>query len=436
MAETATSAYFCAICNEDRDDEICPICGQGTRTRDDQEQKSDNSPAPLAKTASIEPSSPDPDAPANDPTDLLPVVEFPKNKDEQESKTSPQPLEPLSRATKNIPVDSGTGEFRASRQEIAEYLEEGFEIFLIAGIAGSGKTELLESFKQGRTLGQVVRKDGLAMPTSPGDFFCHPLPLGKRKILFVDASGEHFEKLYADPSTGARIGSGEAQFLRLITDRLKGLVLLINLQQHWSGDERQATVLRNILILLRFLKGGGIYQAGARSFQEQVDAQIGKLPRLRIPVQFLMSRADQLTGTQLPTRADDSWLQTGSESRRLYPTGEEPLLVAHHYLPTLLDMLQEHARLFRADFVHSLVTDQDTEVVMNHEGCGVHLIRQWLVETSARPWWTMLPTRYSLGGQRRLDRILRRSRWLRLPPVKPLGTAKPQPPPAPAGDSQ
>jgi hypothetical protein len=110
--------------------------------------------------------------------------------------------------------------------------------------------------------------------------------------------------------------------------------------------------------------------------------------------------------------------------RTLYPLGEDPLLLAYHCLPELVEAVSTHAKYFRFDFVHSLVSDHDTGEVTDSDSCGVTLSLQWLLD----PVWHRrfvwkLSSGFWIGLQKFLDTIVKRSsRWKRLPnPVEVHG---------------
>jgi hypothetical protein len=214
--------------------------------------------------------------------------------------------------------------------------------------------------------------------------------------------------LYRDPAKGEQLDEGAIGFLRVITRQLEGLFLLLNLHDVFekSGDV-QVPVLRNILLIVRWLQGGGVYEEGARSFQNQIDSGVHRMPRLRIPVQLLLSKADEMARLAIP-----------KQGRLLFPAGEDPLAVVHHCAPKLLSALRAHARHFRIDFVHSLRLDRASGAVVSREGCGIELSAEWLLEASRPRRWPAIPTRWWLSLD---EHVFRSARWKRLPPTQKVG---------------
>jgi hypothetical protein len=309
--------------------------------------------------------------------------------------------------------------------QVADYLADGFQIFLVAGIEGTGKTHLMETFRGQDQLDRVQDVDGFLMPTRPTGFELHPFPHGKRKAIFVDTSGERYRKLYAVADRAE--DKPEIQLLQVVSQGLGGLILLLKLQDLWdpaSEGGKQPRVLTNILRLLRWLRGGGTIDgvrqegtrpdAAQRGLAQRVDAEVERMPPLKVPVLLLVSQADRLHGHLLPSPKNAPWLEP-SPGRKVYPAGEDPLLLLHHYAPEVLAALEKHVHHFHVDFCHSVVTDPESGKVVADQSCGVALAREWLLEASERP--PLLPSRFWL----QLDRRLRAARWAGLPPSRPLG---------------
>ena len=310
--------------------------------------------------------------------------------------------------------------------QVADYLADGFQIFLVAGIEGTGKTHLMETFRGQDQLDRVQDVDGFLMPTRPTGFELHPFPHGKRKAIFVDTSGERYRKLYAVAEQAE--DKPEIQLLQVVSQGLGGLILLLKLQDLWdpaSEGGKQPRVLTNIVRLLRWLRGGGRLGGGLaeggrpegggqRSLPQRVDAEVERMPLLKVPVLLLISQADRLHGHLLPSPKNAPWVEP-SPGRKVYPAGEDPLLLLHHYAPEVLAALEKHVHHFHVDFSHSVVTDPESGKVVADRSCGVALAREWLLEASERP--PFLPSRFWL----KLDRRLRAARWAGLPPSRPLG---------------
>jgi hypothetical protein len=411
--------YFCPRCRVDSLGPVCALCGLTATAKTFAEQQAEAEtrprflPPPLPVEAQVAAEA------INRPLPSYPSIALPQP-------TYPAIVEstPPAFAAKDVaPPEELEGE-----RQVAEYLADGFEIFMIAGIAGVGKTQLMEAFRGQDRLDRVQERDGLVMPTRVGGIDCHPFPHGQRRAVFVDASGERFRSL----SAGDRpLGASEVRLLEIVANGLGGLVLLFNLQAFWEaraqggvdqvGRERQPQVLINVLRLLRFLRGGGSVRnddrangAGHRSLAQRVDAEVERLAALRVPVLLLISHADQLHGLDLPAPAATAWQEP--PGRKIVPVGEDPLALLNFYVPELLRALEKHAHSFHVDFCHSLTTAPSGKIV-DERSCGVALAREWLLAHSQKPVRTpLLPTRFWLS----LDRRFNASRWHGLPPPEPL----------------
>ena len=323
----------------------------------------------------------------------------------------------------------------ASLRPVKSYVDRGYEIYLVVGIADSGKTQLLAAFE--KQLGRVraggylnpfeeTTREARVLRTPPGTFNCYPLSLGKRRAVFIDTSGEEYKWMYPRLSPTGRMREEDAALLRLVAPRLRGLVLLLNLRQLWKSErgpgQTQIRILAWVLELLRWiLSGDAVPEGFAGSFEDYVDSQVraGRTKRLPFPVQLLFSKADELLGFPLPADAD-SFGRRRWEERPLYPAGESPFWLAYHTLPELFGALMTHARHFRFDFAHALTLD-DVGVVDEKIPCGVLHSLGWLLDSDWRWPWMTLPTRFWVSLQRRLDRPFGRARrWQRLPDAEEL----------------
>lgn len=408
------SAYHCSTCGVFRDDEICPVCLEPTRHAVPAEAPVPPPPPDAATSAtpaavvehepSFEP------APAVRPHPAAAVVAAPAASRTAASTPARRQAETI------IP--------QARQRELQQYVDDGYEVFLIAGVAGAGKTELLGAYRQDAFLDRIRRRDGRALPTPPKHLDCLPVHMGNRKVVFVDASGEDLQRLHPKLRPTGEIDESAVDFLRLIGRRLGGVVLLLHLGRLWGpgqhdeADRAQVEIATWILMLLRYFQAGRApYDpTGAISFAHHVDREVRRLERrLRVPVLTLFSMADELVGVPVP---ESGGAPTG---RTLDPIGEHPLLVAHHGLPGLVEALRVHATHFRFDFVHSLVTDPDTGVVVDREPWGVSPSLAWLLDDTWRRRWPSVPTRVWIDCQRWIDeRLLRRRRWTTWPDAEAL----------------
>lgn len=433
--------YRCPSCKEIRDEDICPVCGILT------EPLSEETSGELDRGGAAVPPPPPP------PVELVPPPPPPDASEAAEPRLAEAPSEkppaaepaPPAAEPEPVPVETPAPRFfgaeperpasgplipQAGQQHLAQYVDDGYEVYLIAGIAAAGKTQLLDAYRRDAFLSTFVKRKGLALPTSPNQLDCHPVSVGRRKVVFVDTSGEHFKRLYPHLSPTGEVSEPEVDFLRLISRRLSGLVLLVDLQRLWTPalrtnpeDEAQIEILSWILILLRWLERaqgarsqGGEVGAGRLRFQDYVNREVMRYRRrMKAPVLVLFSRADELVDVAVPERSGAAWAARAANGRRtLFPVGESPLLLAYHRLPKLLHVLETHAEHFRFDFVHSLVTDRDTGEIVDPNACGVALSLAWLLDRGWR--WPSVPTRYWIALERVLDKVRGRGElWERLP---------------------
>lgn len=282
---------------------------------------------------------------------------------------------------------------------LRDYLEDGYEAFVVAGASGTGKTRLVEAYATTQAQG-----------TDP---MCHPVSAGRRKVVLVDLPSKVFERLTGDVDPQA------LDFLRLLRPRLSGLVVLIDLKGLWGGPRTaQVESVNWLLVLMRWLAGGGQQpEEGRLPFRDHVLREVLRRDRLEVPVLVLFSRADESNGVAVPRRPARGGFVSG-EGRTLFPAGEDPLLLAYHGLPELFEALLHHARHFRFDFAHALVTDPDTGEIRDPLPCGVFLSLDALIAGRS---WLDVPTRFQIAVARFLDESVRRNdRWRRLPEPEDL----------------
>jgi hypothetical protein len=417
---------YCATCKKEveDDEEVCRTCGNPTVANSQAPEKKKPAVRRVISPAAGEAAEVVPFKPAPNPT-----PEPVRHTETDE----PPPVRP-SGATR---VRSASGGHRfVGEAELEAFRAEGYEIYLIAGIGGVGKTELLAAFRQDGFLEGFQRQDGMVRSTIQLTLNCHPIHFGNRKILFVDAAGEDFRLLYPDVHTGVEVTAADVSFLGLIARSLRGLILLVDLERLW--DERmhadpvnapyaqQVEILAWILSLLRWLTFDGQYdQSNPIKFTKHVDASVKRMrKKLKMPVQVLYSKADQLKDFPLPqTVRGTDWLHQGSATPRvLHPVGEDPFLFTYHCLRGLYAAMDIHADHYRFDFAHSLRTSKGAGTIVDPDPCGVSLAIQWLLDPAWSSRFTpMISTRSLVAFQRRLDQVLGRGRrWMRLPDPKEI----------------
>ena len=345
------------------------------------------------------------------------------------------PREPLSappRAAAAPEPAARTATQETSRNLVGEeilksFLDEGYEIVLIAGVGGVGKTQLLDAFKNDAFLQSIEKLDGKVQANAPGVIKCYPASVGGDKVLFLDASGEDFKFMYPSLKTG-RLTEKDIALLTMISRNLRGVMLVIDLARLWyqnvnsdAADPHQVRIAAWILELLRWLQWDGRYDSkSAVEFQDQVDASVQRMRRkLNVPVQVLYSKADELSGKLIPLPPQAQFreaFQKETRKRTLEPVGEEPLHLTMHRLPDLYLALTTHAKYFRVDFAHSFYVDRQSTQTFAVP-CGVFYSVGWLLGTRSR--LPLLSTRFWVLLQRGLDRLSGRAeRWTRLQPAR------------------
>jgi hypothetical protein len=404
MSVVPERAYFCPRCAMPRSTSVCPICEGRTDLRDVEEG------APLeTKPTSILP-------PGDTLVTSAPTLRFDATATPMAVSTAPsaEDAHAARPATARRPRPSEPeSSVRLEGQAVfEENLAAGYGTYVIAGIAGAGKTELIAALNRGAEGDAVPRVEGRAAPTVLRSMKVHYVAAAGRRLQFVDVAGEHYTSLHRQRQASV-LTRADAHFLELLSRRMSGIVLLLNLRDLWhpaTGREDhpvQIEVLAWTLKVLRFFACGGQYKADAAArFDQQVDAQVGHMTRrLEVPVLLLFSKADELVGTASP------------ESRhRLQPTQDEPLFVARHLVPELFEALVQHCQHFRCDFVHSLALDPDSGRVADRQACGVQTSLAWLLDARWGSRWPRLPTRFWLATQQALDTLTgRASRWETLP---------------------
>ena len=416
--------YFCKLCNEAVTASICPIHNIPA-------EKLEKPAASPSKPVLVRAAARAPEARPSSAAEPTPrfreVAGAPAPKEEAKKaaaegvgQTTPPPgSQPAAAPTAGR--SKWTGE-----DTLEEAVTARAEIFLIAGVGGVGKTELLGSFRQAAFRDLFKRKDGMAVPSPQREISLYSVSYGRRRIQFADASGEDFRLLDPQFRITRDISETDLSFLRTIAPRLRGLILMVDLERLWTAqqttgeDAKQVEVLAWILSLLRWLTRDGRYTAKQTRFSDYIDQTVRRMrKRLRVPVQVIFSRADQLGGFTLPSQ-QPAWLKNQGETvvRKLSPVGENPLLFAHHCLPDLFEAVQTHADYFRFDFAHALATDKGSGAIIDRDPCGVHLALQWLFD----PAWRSFPPPIASRRWIAMDRVLRSRRWERLP--DPVGVQR------------
>jgi hypothetical protein len=312
-------------------------------------------------------------------------------------------------------------------RQIEEYVDQGYGIFLMVGVSGTGKTQVLEAFQriQGIPLNPFKRTGDRVHPNPPNEIKAYPIKrnLTQSKAMFVDASGENFSGLY--PHLVNERGTTTKEQLRIpeiVASKLRGLVLLIDLKSFFgdtastSGEdksrqqlarEQQIRIVTWIMMVFRWFLNGGNYQENTiLPLHDYINAKVGQMTgrktRLNIPVQVLFSKADELHGFPVP-----------NADHILFPREDSPFFIAYHYLSELHEALLEHANYFRYDFAHSIVTDPETGTVKKNEPpCGVELSLKWLVNHRSSGW----STQRWIQIQQMIDTLLWRGRRWKEPP--------------------
>ncbi len=360
---------------------------------------------------------------------------IPENQENPTDKTAPkdEPQQPErvveAQADDNKmenPPDDDEGTLYQGEVEIQELIKKGNDLFLVVGVAGVGKTQLLDAFDehQNGTL-SVFKKSGNGRVKATAFNTLSYLSIKSSHLrgnnaIFIDAAGENFSGLY--PGDGKSLTQKDLKLPELVLPRLRGLILVIELEAYWTDDQyskkNQIRIVTWILMLFRWLLNDGFYDPKSElSLEEYINHFVNNMKglktRLNIPVQVLFSKADKLYDLTIP----------GSQ-HPLFPREDSPFFLAYHYLPGLHQALLEHTHYFRYDFVHSIVTDTDTQEVEaaakkgeEDKPCGVELSFQWLLN---HPGKGSPRTEDLIEKQKKIDKLLfwRRSRWKKKSIVK------------------
>jgi len=344
-----------------------------------------------------------------------PADEAKKNQ-QQHSFDEPQADEKMENQPEEEDDDEGT--LFVGEPTIRELIKKGNDIFLVVGVAGSGKTQLLEAFDRHIQKGAISvfksSEDGRVKGTAPGTL--NFLSLNSNAI-FIDASGENFSGLYPGDKS---ITQKDLKIPKLVKPKLRGLILVIELEAYWTDDayskKMQIQIVTWILVIFRWLFNGGVYPEDTTLTLEQyinhsVNKMKGAKTRLNIPVQVLFSKADILHG-----------FPVHGSKERLFPSEDSPFFLAYHYLPEIHHALLKHTNYFRYDFAHSIVTDSETDDtkeadVLEKEPCGVELSFQWLFNHQGKG---SPRTEELIEQQKKIDKRLfwRPSRWKKKSIVK------------------
>ncbi len=321
------------------------------------------------------------------------------------SSGSPRKPEPPSRSVAEG-VDTQT-----DPKEVETLIAEGKEIYLVAGIEDSGKTEMLGASPRISFLARGGRRDGRALPTESAGEKRYSYDLPGRSVIFVDASGEKYRTLYPAERTKGSEAIG-LELLRSVTENISGLVLALDLAKLWDGGDGaadQEQILRWILRLFRFLYFGGV--PGKTNFEEHVENTVASFPRknrLPFPVHLTFTKADiLLQRAAAPPRGHPDWPD---------PRTRSPLMFAHRTFPELMRELRLHVRNFRVDFAQAVGEDPETGKVSHEdrEKLGVDATLDWLVNNRgsrlavSTDAWLKLQEFWD-------DTLFRRKRWGRQP---------------------
>lgn len=300
--------------------------------------------------------------------------------------------------------------------QLLSYREDGYSAYIVAGIPGSGKTQLLDAMAtRGETDAEAISvrapsgklPDGRVKPTNPGVIEALVIAQGKR--IFVDASGEHYRILYPGLRE-SEITVDNLHFIETVASLLGGLVLLVDLDALWGSADpfsegaRQEDIALWILDWIRYLRASDAVRdrhLDSLTLRKRVEAIEPALPTLDIPILVLFSRADTLKSREIPSRRGRA-----SAGRRLVPMRDSPFFLAHHALPKLHTGLLRRARHFRYDFVHSLAMVPGG--ALDLEACGVNRSLRWLFDPRRNA--RTLPTRFWIGVQRWFDHLTGRGR--------------------------
>jgi len=348
--------------------------------------------------------------PTDKPTNQQqPRVDEPQGDD----KMGNQPNDEATLFQENQP-DDDEGTLFDGQVQVEELMKNGNDLFLVVGVEGTGKTQLLDAFdghiQKGALSFFEKYDDGIRVdPTSPNTIkylSIKSILLRGNNAIFIDAAGENFSGLY--PRLGKSITQKDLKLPKLVAPRLRGLILVIDIEALWTDEQyskkKQIKIVTWIMMVFRWLLNDGFYDPDSPfSLEEYINHSVNQMEgpktRLNIPVQVLFSKADQLREFSVPGYED-----------KLHPRSKDsPFFIAYHYLPGLHHALLEHTNYFRYDFVHSIATDPNTDT-QQVDPCGVELSFQWLFNHQGKGFPR---TEQLIEQQKRIDKLLFwcRSRW-------------------------
>lgn len=279
--------------------------------------------------------------------------------------------------------------------ELIERIVQGDDIFFVAGVYATGKTQMLSAFYKsiGVLIDEVkVGKDGQAVPNSPYTIEVYAVnEYVQRPSIFVDVAGENIQSLHPLGGESERTVTRKDLLVpELIANNLRGLILVIDLKTYWEAQKNvwkeQIRIVNWVVMVFRWLLYGGTYPDSDKTktalpnyIQNQVTQP--NWPRLDIPVSILFSKVDDFNINPF---------EVPGSVHILYPTKDLPFVIARDYLQSLHKALLRDANDFRYDFIQSIVTDKNGKVVED-KSLGVEPSLKWLLEHRSS---SRLPTEY------------------------------------------
>ncbi|KOR33352.1 hypothetical protein TI05_01610 [Achromatium sp. WMS3] len=292
--------------------------------------------------------------------------------------------------------------------ELEQFIKQGQDIYAVAGINTSGKTQLINAIsiveKQGIDAEQ--RPGGIVIRTSEFSINITNFPThlnGGRPAKFFDISGENFLKIYGNVKgkTLAEQQTVSQRPLRLlykIVDNLAGIILVIDLKKQWGTkiednweNNLQIDIAVWLLNVFRWLKYGKrknikhLINKSEGLTRKELNYAVQDLKikkRLHCPVLVLFSKADALDGVTIK--------KNDQSIRPIFPRKDSPFFVAKHCFdnPNLMEALITNVKYFHIDFCHAVVPDPHTGWIVGHTTpCGISLAIRWLCHKQWRRRW-------------------------------------------------
>lgn len=269
-------------------------------------------------------------------------------------------------------------------QRILNLVRQGRRLFMIVGLPEHGKSHFMRSLvcRASDLFGTQHPKglrDRAIEKTERGEFYGWQVKARKRVDYFWDISGEDFENV--------RIGGYPVlnTFLAHVLPKVNGITLNIALKHLWAAPagmnsqeirERSEQDLEIYKIFLRALIASRF--TGVSELKEllgdalDLQASLTSARSLDLPVLVNFAMADRYVPENIrpPTAG----------SPVVDPETTDPLRLAERHLPSLVNLLADHARWFKFAFTQA---KDDTTI---YRGVGCEHAYEFLTSCNWRGW--------------------------------------------------